>query len=454
MFKVQFPKANPTYTLCSPSRDDYILNLVADLDSFYEGGLLDLCATLPLPDGLAIDVGANIGNHTLFFAAKMGREVIAFEPSEYIAEALRQTVEENGLQVSVNIEEIGLSNESAKARIAVHFSNLGMTRLIEHIEDAERHHYGEDKQIMLISLDDYMSENSDLDAPALIKIDVEGHEMAVLEGARETLETHRPLLLVEQHDPSQLITSDTFLRGLGYRLLGLEGRSKTYVFCDAERYAIYSEYISSLQIFRQSRSAMATRRMSLVEQEKSEKMSAEIDRLRTLNSSVYKRLANAETKAAQAKAELGAAGLAPKVPSVEARARDLQAYKGFFTKANSDVATWRERAVTLDDTIKKVGVKYKMVTQQVTDGRAKIAELETELSALKKELAAAKRGTRSRAARSTAKKPAAKPKAKTTQAKTTQARTTKAAAKSTKAKSTKAKATTKTKATTKPKSRS
>jgi FkbM family methyltransferase len=63
-------------------------------------------------------------------------------------------------------------------------------------------------------LDDY-----DFDAVGFIKIDVEGHELSVLRGASNTIERHRPLMLIEiedRHKPNAICNAHNFLGNLGY----------------------------------------------------------------------------------------------------------------------------------------------------------------------------------------------------------------------------------------------
>jgi FkbM family methyltransferase len=63
-------------------------------------------------------------------------------------------------------------------------------------------------------LDDY-----DFDAVGFIKIDVEGHELSVLRGASNTIERHRPLMLIEiedRHKPNAICNVHSFLGNLGY----------------------------------------------------------------------------------------------------------------------------------------------------------------------------------------------------------------------------------------------
>jgi hypothetical protein len=57
--------------------------------------------------------------------------------------------------------------------------------------------------------------------PAVVKIDVEGAELAVLEGMRETIRRHRPAIICELHDTHREFVA--FMEEAGYRLINLEG---------------------------------------------------------------------------------------------------------------------------------------------------------------------------------------------------------------------------------------
>ena len=76
-------------------------------------------------------------------------------------------------------------------------------------------------EVRTVRLDDYCAEHGL--APAAVKIDVEGAELAVLAGARETLARHRPVVFLSTHGPDVHAASLGFLRGLGYRVAPILG---------------------------------------------------------------------------------------------------------------------------------------------------------------------------------------------------------------------------------------
>jgi hypothetical protein len=69
------------------------------------------------------------------------------------------------------------------------------------------------------SIDDFLAENPSL-APRVVKIDVEGHEVAVLQGMKRTLADHGPVILCEMHRTNREVASE--LEAVGYRLRVLE----------------------------------------------------------------------------------------------------------------------------------------------------------------------------------------------------------------------------------------
>lgn len=136
--------------------------------------------------GAALDIGANIGNHTAFFAPRFGR-VISFEPNPRTFKVLSLNAELFG---NVECHNFGLSDAEAAAAMSLASANVGGARVSGQGETGEI-------AIALRRLDDAIDPELDV---KLVKIDVEGHEARALAGAERTLRRHRPIILFEQHE--------------------------------------------------------------------------------------------------------------------------------------------------------------------------------------------------------------------------------------------------------------
>lgn len=146
----------------------------------YEWGML-MYMRARVGDGLVIDVGANIGNHSLYLAS-VGVKVVGFEPDPVLASCAALSAQINDFP-HMEVKNIALGSERTTARlVAPQPGNSGMTSLKVGRGDIPVH-----------PLDDF-----DM-APVCIKIDVEGMELKVLHGAQETIAKHRPMLYVEAH---------------------------------------------------------------------------------------------------------------------------------------------------------------------------------------------------------------------------------------------------------------
>lgn len=181
----------------------------------YESGLLDHIYSLDLR-GYAIDVGASIGNHTLYFVRACGLPVIAFEPifgDEFVGNiALNRTV-----APYVTLHRVALGARKGHA-------TDGGDRVLTEDEDEEaraRPARAEGK----LTLDDEGSievrrlDSFEIPSPvALIKIDVEGMEPEVLKGAHKTIERDQPLIFAEASSEAARDAQAEVLEPLGYRI--------------------------------------------------------------------------------------------------------------------------------------------------------------------------------------------------------------------------------------------
>jgi len=132
----------------------------------------------------ALDLGANIGNHSLFFSDHF-KEVHAFEPNDRTFKVLMLNA---GLVDNIFCHQVGLSDHTATAHFRINPSNLGASRVVSSPEAGTT-------KVKLVSLDSVVSGLQDI---KLIKVDVEGHDHAALVGAKQTIASHKPIILFEQ----------------------------------------------------------------------------------------------------------------------------------------------------------------------------------------------------------------------------------------------------------------
>jgi FkbM family methyltransferase len=166
-----------------------------------------------------IDVGANLGDWTLPAARLVGQggRVLAFEPVPQAAAALRKSAWVNRMS-QVQVFERALSNRSGQAEFSVERENSGGSRLNRMADDAGRSFTH--VKVEVGTLDEA---SAALAGVALVKIDVEGYEAEVLQGATQMLARLRPALHLEtgHETPEQRRVIADLLGRAGYELAGI-----------------------------------------------------------------------------------------------------------------------------------------------------------------------------------------------------------------------------------------
>jgi FkbM family methyltransferase len=141
-------------------------------------------------DYVVYDVGANTGWYTMVSLSQSSIcHLHAFEPVTAHLVCLKETVTLNGKDAQTSIHEVALSNKSGESAILLAGSGSSLeTNFLEKNEGTQA--------VSLKTLDAYISEKK-IALPDFIKIDVEGHEYKVLEGAKKTISDAKPVLFIE-----------------------------------------------------------------------------------------------------------------------------------------------------------------------------------------------------------------------------------------------------------------
>lgn len=153
--------------------------------------LLDLLGQMQQP--LVLDIGANIGNHTLAFAIAAAR-VHAFEPIDSIYAVLERNISHNQLD-HVSAHRLALSDKDEDSAIHLNKSgNVGASSFDQRNTESEA-------VIVQRCRGDELLPALGIDRVDLVKIDVESHEIYVVRGLMNTLRTQRPVITMEWNDP-------------------------------------------------------------------------------------------------------------------------------------------------------------------------------------------------------------------------------------------------------------
>ena len=153
---------------------------------FFEGEELNLIRTHYDKSGLFVDIGANVGNHSIFVSKMVGGAgVIAFEPGLKQHALFSVNIALNQAQDHIRLHRCGLSDTVGVLTITHGGSvNLGRARVAEDFTG----------EVIQLNVGDAILGEKKI---SFIKIDVEGHELQVLRGLDETIRKNRPKIFVE-----------------------------------------------------------------------------------------------------------------------------------------------------------------------------------------------------------------------------------------------------------------
>ncbi len=144
--------------------------------------------------GVALDVGANKGSY-LYWLAKWsgGAQVVAFEPQKKLADYLTGALQRAGM-AHAHVEHLALSDQTGEITLYIPGDSDSPGASLERSVSTKMDCHEE--RVRMTTLDAYAAAHLKSPVKAL-KIDVEGHEWAVLKGAANTLATDKPVLVVE-----------------------------------------------------------------------------------------------------------------------------------------------------------------------------------------------------------------------------------------------------------------
>ena len=190
------------YGPCEFWRADKMIGASLYMYGEYQQTELDLLLSMMNANTVVYDVGGNIGYHSMAFAS-VSNMVHTFEASPQHLKLLQNNV---GNHPQVTVHHCAVSNQSGTANILefdpMVTDNFGCTAIDEQGHTVPRQ----------------MIDAMKLPGPHLIKIDVEGHECAVMQGAEQTIRKYQPMIFFEAM--GSIADSYNFLQslGVGYNL--------------------------------------------------------------------------------------------------------------------------------------------------------------------------------------------------------------------------------------------
>lgn len=201
---------------CSVSRS------IHDSGQFYELDFLEALETHTDRSKWVVDVGAHIGNHTIYWSKIHKMKVLAFEPNPNTYTQLKRNLEYNDVNDLVSALNVAVGSEQGLVSFTpLQNEDPGTYSMMRSANDASF-------RCRVVRLDDYL-EYFATRKPGVIKIDVEGAEGEVIKGAMKVLQTYRPVVTTETMKGEELDLISALLSPLGYSPVGIYNSTPTII---------------------------------------------------------------------------------------------------------------------------------------------------------------------------------------------------------------------------------
>lgn len=142
--------------------------------------------------GVVLDVGANVGLHVITWARMHKKHTFfAFEPSRTVNRALCESVKRNGLTDKITVVNKAVSDKNGKASFFETTDDA-----YNSLKDTKRKSINDVYEVEVISIDDFVTSNK-IENIRFIKIDTEGFENEVIDGAFQTIKKQMPDFFIE-----------------------------------------------------------------------------------------------------------------------------------------------------------------------------------------------------------------------------------------------------------------
>lgn len=330
-----------SYRIVLPHADsDYLQKrLVSDHAPFEREMLEDIC-TRVLPDGLVLDIGAGIGNCTLYLAATAGCHVESFERDPELRAALRESIALNAFGERVRLHETGVGDEAEMADTC---------------------------EIRRRTLDDFQFDRK----VAVIKLSVEDTGIDILEGASQLLQRDRPLIYVTCSTEAQRIRVSRWLSARSYAYWDTFNATPTHLFIPGERLSVEQLHrlqtkaartdCQSNQLLREVRERMSHA------QAKEREARADLASAQAQQREVREALAAAQTRERQSRASLAKTQTQQRrtnaaLADAQARERELRA-----ALAHAHAQEQKMRAALVDARAQEQGARSALADAQVRE---------------------------------------------------------------------------------------
>lgn len=216
---------NKSFVLHISPRNGFIDNYIF-LYGVYESFILDIIDDYLHPEMTFVDIGANIGQHSMYAASIVGKEgsVYAFEPIPHVYEQLIASSKANHFESIIHAKNFAIGEKDSTETLYVSAKNIGGSSLVNQEESTEK---------ITVTIKNGDTELLSLPKIDMVKIDVEGYEYEVLSGIEQSLTKHHPVMLLEfsgyfyekQHanNGGKILS---LLKNIGYTIYDIEDNMK------------------------------------------------------------------------------------------------------------------------------------------------------------------------------------------------------------------------------------